>query len=219
MWIEWLAKELGNTLTQRMDQLPKKCKKDVFFYWVNAPTHSAFSKANNNLRVKFNLSLESVIRTYKNMRIIRLKDGWDSKDSTLVVHDKISEPGLSAYWNAVDSMFKFNAEKRQIYLAKISAQKQSENLQLSDVKLKSEMSTHPSETPVTDPMQQFFCKYKMAHRSDRSEDRREFYVENNMYSREDHRNHHINWRTTHTTPAFRRQDSRFWMPRPRNFQN
>ena len=49
-WIEWLAKELESLLQERWKQLPEKSKRLLpFIYWVNAPTHSFFSKARNQL--------------------------------------------------------------------------------------------------------------------------------------------------------------------------
>ena len=120
IWIEWLVLELNKLVQSRKDQLAKKFYKDdyLFFYWVHAPTHSFFSKDRNNLRIKFNLSLESVIKAQPNMRVIKLKDHWNSKDSTLVVNDHITEMGMSAYWAAIDATFQFNESKRELFLAK-----------------------------------------------------------------------------------------------------
>ena len=142
-WVEWIAKELNETLQQRLDQLPGKCKKDVFFYWVNAPTHGTFSKNKNSLRTKFNLSLESVIRTHNNMHVVRLKHMWNPKDSTLVVNDRITESGLTAYWDAVDASVRFNVQRREAYLAK-------------QAKIPTCMVDNPTLTQGSDPMMQFF---------------------------------------------------------------
>ena len=66
--VEWLAKQFTESVQKRITQLPQKCKKiQPFFYWVNTPTHSFFSKERNHLWMKFNLSLDSVIRQYDNM--------------------------------------------------------------------------------------------------------------------------------------------------------
>ena len=87
-----------------------------------------FSKECNNLRLKFNLSLESVIRTHSNMRVIRLKEFWNVKDSELVINDKLTETGLAVYWNAIDATFAFNEQRREIYLAKKVGQKENKKL-------------------------------------------------------------------------------------------
>ena len=74
-WMEWIAKQFGDLIQKRLEQLPVKSSKIVpFIYWVAAPNHSFFSKQTNNLRTKFNLSLESVIRSYSNMRVIKIKE-------------------------------------------------------------------------------------------------------------------------------------------------
>ena len=63
-WVEWLANQFNLFIQQRLNQVPLKVKKVIpFFYWVAAPTHSSFSRQKNQCRVKFNLSLESVVRT------------------------------------------------------------------------------------------------------------------------------------------------------------
>ena len=78
--------------------------------------------------MKLNLSMESVIRTKENMRVIKLKEHRDTKDSLLVVHDRMTETGLSAYWRAVDATFKYNEERREVFLAKKLSQKLSGNV-------------------------------------------------------------------------------------------
>ena len=113
-WIDWLVKEFNTLIESRKKQIPKKSYNDdlPFFYWVAAPTHSCFSKERNNLRIKFNLSLDSVIRAHQeNMRIIRIKDLWNTSDSLLVINDRMTTMGLSAYWNAIDASFQFNSGK------------------------------------------------------------------------------------------------------------
>ena len=92
-WIEWLSNQFRSTLEE---QLPHKCRYNTFIYWVAAPVHSNFSHELNNLRTKFNLALDSVIRTKQNMRVIRLKE----------------------YWNAIDASFYFNVMKQKIFVAK-----------------------------------------------------------------------------------------------------
>ena len=118
-WVEWLVKEIKVAFTKRIDQLPKKSKKSLpFFYWVTAPTHSYFSKERNALRVKFNLSLESVICAQEDMRVIKIKEGWNAADSKLVIQDRTTSAGLTSYWYAVDASFRYNSQRRDLYLAK-----------------------------------------------------------------------------------------------------
>ena len=107
-WVEWISIEFQKLVDDRLKMLPQKCKKTVpFFYWVIAPTHSYFSRDRNQLHIKFNLSLESVIwsANNSNMRVIKLKDGWNSKDSNLVINNRMTSTGLTDYWLTVNAAF------------------------------------------------------------------------------------------------------------------
>ena len=120
-WIEWLASAFRDLIQQRLKQLPDKSKKFTpFLYWVAALTHAYFDKVINQQRIKFNLSLESVIRARENenKRVMKLKDIWNSKDSTLIINNRMSEPGLTVYWSAIDASFMYNSLRREIFIAK-----------------------------------------------------------------------------------------------------
>ena len=130
-WVQWLVQQFNELIEARAKQLPNRCghvNMLPYFYWVSAPTHSLFSKDRNNLRMKFNLSLDSVIRSQDNMRVIRLKDYWNTSDTTLVVNDRMTENGLSAYWDAIDATFRFNEKKREVYRAKLLWQKEKPDI-------------------------------------------------------------------------------------------
>ena len=167
-WIEWLVREFNKVIKARKEQVPMKCKKaDTCFYWVAAPTHSNFSKDRNHLRVKYNLSLESVIRGQPNMRVIPLKNDWNSQDGKLVINDKITEMGMTAYWRAIDESFKYNAVKHETFLAR----------QLSSNTMKTtERTEEVFDSNRADPMHQFF---------NRRRDRDFGNVENRMGFREE----------------------------------
>ena len=197
-WVEWLANQYDDLVNQRLKQVPKKAKKVVpFFYWVTAPTHQYFSSVTNRSRIKFNLSLESVIRTKENMRVIRIKDGWDTKDSKLVINDRISEQGLTTYWCAIDASVKYNILRREIYQAKVTTQQSSEDQVYADhlhsgghtMGNDSKRYFHDAERKAFrerprssecdfDPMRSFFrrhtdsCRYHGEHRMDVHEDQR-----------------------------------------------
>ena len=51
-WIQWIVDEINMLLEARIKQLPDRCNKQVFVYWVSAPMHSDFTKDRNNLRMK-----------------------------------------------------------------------------------------------------------------------------------------------------------------------
>ena len=118
-WIEWLSAKYEEMIKKQLRKLPEKGKKKhPFLYWVAAPTHNYFSKERNDLRIKFNLSLESVIRGKNNMRIIKLKNVWETKNSKLVINDRMTEFGLTTYWRAIDASFKFNEVRREKFAAR-----------------------------------------------------------------------------------------------------
>ena len=52
------------------------------------------------------------------MRVIKLKD-WGFEDKSLVKSGRITECGLKHYWDAVDSALKFNATKREVFVARL----------------------------------------------------------------------------------------------------
>ena len=193
-WVEWLADQLQHAIKVRINQLPEKSKKIIpFIYWVTAPIHAFFSKERNNLRLKFNLSLESVIRQRENMRVMKLKDFWNTKDSLLVVNDRITEMGMIAYYNAVDASFKYNSTRREAYIAK---QQQS----VSQTERSS--STH-------DEMQDFFRRHNKNVESQREthEDQRRSY---------DVRYSGSHNRFAHSTNRNPRDFNRFYLPCPRH---
>ena len=199
-WIEWLVKQFNGLLQERIQQLPSRCVKfDTFFYWVSAPLHNNFSKECNNLRVKFNLSLDSVIRTQTNMRVVRMKN-WNAKDSNLVVQDHFTELGMSTYWDAIDATFQYNEVRRQSFLTKqiFAKEKQSDN----------QTAVVEPSPPVKreDPMIRFFNSRRRVQFTGSHERRRYYDNEFCMETREDtlRRNHRF---------QDRMQDARFLLPR------
>ena len=189
-WVEWLVSELKSIVNDRLDQVPPRCKKVVpFFYWVTAPTHSYFSKERNAVWVKFNLSLESVIRTHgrDSMRMVKFKEHWDTKDSLLVVNDRMTETGLSAYWRAIDTTFKFNSSCREAFVAKKGSLLNPVDLTDTNLPEQDPRSGENPGTTVTsyhkewrgnllhkqnDPIQSFFRRHRDhgEHRVDARED-------------------------------------------------
>ena len=165
-WVEWLAKEFDSLIKDHLNQLPSKCKKaNPFLYWVTAPIHSYFLKDTNNLRIKFNLSLESVIRTYPNMRVVKIKEAWNPKDSRLVIHDRLTESGFSSYWNTIDATFKYNVTRREVFLAKSFQNHSKPNKpQVAEIS-----SADTQVSPAHDPVRQFFKNHHDRH-SDTTDD-------------------------------------------------
>ena len=118
--LEWLMKELQTLLEDRRKLLPSCAKKDgePCIYWCNAPLHSKFSPQRNELRKKWNACIETLCKTKDGMRYMRFKDHWNFNDANLVINDKMTEAGLDAYWNAVDSALQFNVGRHELFNAK-----------------------------------------------------------------------------------------------------
>ena len=130
--------------------------------------------------MKFNLCLESVIRTEPQMRVMKLKQFWDPKNPELVLNDKITEVGMTAYWYALDTTFRYNEKRRDIYLAKQLCQKDQKEREAME-KPKRDDLCQP------DDMNQFFkCHRHVECRRDTCEDLSSGrHVESRMVSRED----------------------------------
>ena len=174
-WVEWLTKEMNTMIDLHLSRLPAKSKKIVpYIYWLSAPTHSCFTPETNRLRIKFNLSLDAVIHAVKqdNMRVIRIQEPWDSKDSKLVINGRFTDLGLTTYWLAVDASFKYNASWREVYLAKQLASKdlshhsnrdlpdRSTSSKTSSIKLPGTANEHTSaHGGCHDPMRSFFRRH------------------------------------------------------------
>ena len=112
-------KVISEVLQKKREKLPIKAARVSWLqiYWVQAATHCRFT--DNELRKKFNLCLESVVRQSSNMRVIKFNDHWPLIDDTLVYNSGIiSESGKEAYWRAFDSSVEFNILKREQFLKK-----------------------------------------------------------------------------------------------------
>ena len=170
-WVEWLTKEFNQLISLRKKQLPDRCNKEVFLYWMTAPAHTSFSRARNNLRIKFNLSLDSVIRTqHQNMRIIKAKDHWDLKNPDLVAHDRITEAGMAAYWHAIDASINYNVERREIFLAKKLSLKHEHPADHNSNRF--DRPTHADRDPMRDFFRRTADRMKVPHREVREDPKR-----------------------------------------------
>ena len=120
-WVEYLAKEIESMIRTRLDQLPDKAVREgePFIYWTALPMHANFAEE-NHMRSKFNASLESVIRMYRTMRVMKLKEFWATDDTNLVgsATGRFTDYGFNRYWRSIDSAVRFNIHKREEFLAK-----------------------------------------------------------------------------------------------------
>ena len=76
-WTEWFAKEVSEVITNQLQALPMRAVRqgEPIVYWPAIPTHQDFSYGKKTLIAKFNNCLDSVIKLYDNMRIIKIKEG------------------------------------------------------------------------------------------------------------------------------------------------
>ena len=119
LYLNAIVKDIEETIRDRKTQLPKKAVRDKYplIYWVAVPVHDRFS--NNDLRRKFNLCLETIIRITDNMRIIRMKEHWVSDNNELVDQKGgLTTLGLAKYWQSVDASIKFNVTRNELASAR-----------------------------------------------------------------------------------------------------
>ena len=78
--IEQLAKLISSIIKDGKDILAEKAIKDNYpiIYWVASPMHRFFK--NSEQQKKFNLCAESVIKQYKSMHMMKLKEIWNPDD-------------------------------------------------------------------------------------------------------------------------------------------
>ena len=117
-WIEYLAEVVSTSLNQRRDDLSIKAKlpEQTQFYWVEPVNHENFEHGNRQIRDVFRQCLEVNCKLYENMRILKICEFWDRKDDNLVMNNRLTKQGLSAYRHALDASFKFNVKKREEFL-------------------------------------------------------------------------------------------------------
>ena len=119
--------------------------------------------------------------------VIRFKENdiWSSSDVTLVKYDRITEHGMNVYWQAVDSAFKFNSQKHELFKAKSLC---SANKVYVNKEVHKEDTSRRSGQP--DEIQKFFHKHR-EHKNNRGKyhwHRRDVYEEKLRSSDSFHRN-------------------------------
>ena len=105
-------------ITTKKSYLPAKAveEHEPTVYWTAMPTHKNFT--DNDSRIKFCNTLESIVKTLADMWVIKIKEHWDFHDENLVVNNRMLSSGTAAYWRGIDSTFRFNVVKREEFLAK-----------------------------------------------------------------------------------------------------
>ena len=124
-WIEWLVNCFTEICRDRKSILQANAVRNDYpmIYWAAPPHHRNF--LNNPSRSKLLLSMESVFKLHDEIRIIRMKEIWNYDDNSLVdANGRFTIVGLDKYWQSVDAAVKFNALKREAYLARKGQMKQ-----------------------------------------------------------------------------------------------
>ena len=120
-WIEWLSQEISDILSEANKALPVKAKRarEVMVYWTAAVMHNNYEYALRAQIAKFNNCLDSVMKIRDNMRVIKLKKGWNNDNSNLVSKTgRLMHEGLDCLWAAIDASVEFNYKKRLEFLAR-----------------------------------------------------------------------------------------------------
>ena len=117
------------------------------------------------------------MKTMKNMRVIKLKE-WDVGDTSLVFRNKFTDSGMRCYWDTIDSAFKFNSEKNDLFKAKQLSMSHNAKTQVGNdthKKIETSRSSAPGHGCDRDEMHNFFAKHndKYHWRDDSYEDRRQ----------------------------------------------
>ena len=114
--IKYLVTKIDTTCSEMMKKLPKKARREEYpcIYWAAAPHHKNFD--NNSLRTKFNNCLESVVKLFNNMRVIKMKEIWDFENASLVCKGRFTSEGFDTYWKSIDSAVRFNVMKHEQFL-------------------------------------------------------------------------------------------------------
>ena len=117
--LEWLVKKVLSKVEDAKKQLPSKAVKNDYpqIYWTQALNHKQFGKQ-NELRNKYNLCLESIIKLYLNMRVLKYKNYWDFNDNNLMLNNAYTATGKGVIWQSLDDALKYNIEKKEEYLAR-----------------------------------------------------------------------------------------------------
>ena len=110
-------------MKERCDQLPLKAidENPTAVYWVSLPSHINFTRQEVELRKKWNDTLESVLKLFPNMRMIRFKDKWDPSNINLIHDGRLTFEGRDAYFSVLDSSLKFNLLKCKEYTSRLAA--------------------------------------------------------------------------------------------------
>ena len=132
-WLRYLIKNINEICLERKKQLPLKAIKEHYpvIYWSTAPHHMHLT--NNPIRSKFNNCLESILKLYKNMHPLKMKEVWDYNNAHLVIRGTgaITSYGLNKYWSSIDAVVQYNVVCHEQFVHKEERNKFHEGMEKS----------------------------------------------------------------------------------------
>ena len=169
-WLEWIMAEMKAMITTRKEKLPPKAVKADYpqIYWVAAPLHMNFTDDETNARRKLNLCMQSIMKQEQNMRVIQLKEYWDSENLDLVNvrRSAFTDTGLLTYWRSIDASVRFNVCKHEDYIKKSTVSQKAHNV-----------------ANQNDPMHSFFQRVKEREGKSKRRSQDKFHWTNGQPSR------------------------------------
>ena len=154
--VEWLCEEFQSMLTLAKESVPLKARKEGYpqLYWVAPPHHKNF--LNNRARTKLTNVLETAFKLFKDIRLVRMKEMWNYEDGQLVNgNGEYTGLGWDMYWLSIDAAIKFNAAKREIYVANQICNENINKLKKENAGVKRGINTNDK-----DEMYRFFKRNK-----------------------------------------------------------
>ena len=116
--LQYLVSAVSLACSEIKKVLSKKATRDDYpcIYWAATPHHKYFD--DNSLHTKFNYCLESVVKLYPNMCVIKMKEIWDFENPDLVCNVRFTSQGFDVYWQSIDSAIRFNVMKHEQFLCR-----------------------------------------------------------------------------------------------------
>ena len=107
--INVMMNDIRKLIQMQKEYLPTKAKRMSYphIIWIEAPIHDNFR--NNYERTVFNRNLNSVVKLFDDISILKLKKIWEPTNSRLFIEEnnRFTSEGLANYWAAVDYTMKF----------------------------------------------------------------------------------------------------------------
>ena len=128
-------------------------------YWVLCALHKNWYDI--DMHLKNNLAIESNCKVRNNMRMIKIKNDWDTQDSNLVVNGRFTSAGNHAFWRTIDSAIAFNIHKREEYVImdryhKLMADRKARR----PLQLRADGTPHDHNLLTKDSMNEFFRRHQ-----------------------------------------------------------